>query len=232
MKTVRRLDGSGVRRFGGSRFGCLVAGLVLLTAHHSPLSAQSVTIYNDGRVLVRRTVPLDLAKGESTQKVALGPADPSTIFSTDSLVSILAANYDGATDYGSVLRRAVGRKLLFRNGKDTVSATVLGVDPERYKLPDGTVTFSAPGVALFPEELVVIDPVVNLSLKSAQARKGLGLGYFTGGASWQASYQVVLGSANARVNGMAVDRLRYPEPQGCRSAVARRQRRAGVRGRT
>lgn len=180
------------------------AVLALAIAARSPLSAQSATIYNDGRVLVRRTIPVDIAKGESWQRVALGAADPSSIFSTDSSITILSANYDGAVDYQSVLRRAVGRKLLFRSGKDTVSATVLGVDPERYRLPDGSISFSMPGTPQFPEELVVIDPVVNFGLRSSQSRKGLPLGYFTGGASWQASYIVQLGSGTARVTGMAV----------------------------
>jgi len=194
-----------VRMLAGSLFRAVATGLVIpLTAHFSPLTAQSITIYNDGRVLVRRSVTADIPKGESSQKVSLGQVDPSSIFSTDSLITILAASYDGGTDYQSVLRRSIGRKLLFRSGKDTVSATVLGVDPERYRMADGTVAFSPPGVPLFPEELVVVDPVVNLGLKSSQSRKALPLGYFTGGASWQASYQVLLGSGTARVTGMAV----------------------------
>ena len=195
-----------VRMLTGSLFRAVATGLVMLplTAHFSPLTAQSITIYNDGRVLVRRSVTADIPKGESSQKVSLGQVDPSSIFSTDSLITILAASYDGGTDYQSVLRRSIGRKLLFRSGKDTVSATVLGVDPERYRMADGTVAFSPPGVPLFPEELVVVDPVVNLGLKSSQSRKALPLGYFTGGASWQASYQVLLGSGTARVTGMAV----------------------------
>ena len=195
-----------VRMLAGSLFRAVATGLVMLplTAHFSPLTAQSITIYNDGRVLVRRSVTADIPKGESSQKVSLGQVDPSSIFSTDSLITILAASYDGGTDYQSVLRRSIGRKLLFRSGKDTVSATVLGVDPERYRMADGTVAFSPPGVPLFPEELVVVDPVVNLGLKSSQSRKALPLGFFTGGASWQASYQVLLGSGTARVTGMAV----------------------------
>jgi hypothetical protein len=178
-----------------------------LTAYRSALSAQdgaSVTIYNDGRVLVRRTFPLDLPRGSSDQKVSLGVADPGSIFSTDSSVSLLGVSYDAATDLASVLRRSVGRTLTFRSGKETVSATLLGVDPERYKLADGSVTFSRPGEPQFPEELVVIDPAATLSLKSLSPRKGVGLGYFTGGASWQASYHVLLGDKAARVSGWAV----------------------------
>jgi hypothetical protein len=50
----------------------------------------------------------------------------------------------------------------------------------------------------------VAEPAANLSVRSAQAVDKLRLGDFTGGASWQASYQVVLGRADARVTGMAV----------------------------
>jgi hypothetical protein len=43
-----------------------------------------------------------------------------------------------------------------------------------------------------------------VSMRSGSAKDQLRLGYFTTGASWQASYQVVLGRGNARVTGMAV----------------------------
>jgi len=184
----------------------LAIGLALapLTAYRSTLTAQtSLTIYNDGRVLVRRTVTVEVPKGSSTQWVMLGQLDPSTLFSLDTTVAITGSSYDPASDYAGALRRAVGRKLVFRSGKDTVTATVLSVAPEAYKLPDGSITFSAPGQPLFPADLVSIDPVINLSLEAQQARKDLRLGYFSGGAQWQASYQVVLG-AQARISGEAV----------------------------
>src|SRR6476646_5916586 len=50
--------------------------------------ATSLTIYNDGRVLVRRTVALAVPKGTSEQRLALGPLDPSTLFALDSGVAI------------------------------------------------------------------------------------------------------------------------------------------------
>jgi hypothetical protein len=186
-----------------------------LTAHRSPLTAQtptSLTIYNDGRVLVRRTVPVEVPKGTSSQRLALGALDPSTIFSLDSAVTISAATYDGAVDYQSVLRRSLGRTLVFRTGKeskDTVSAVVIGVDPERYRLANGTVSFQVPGAPLFPADLVVIDPTTTLALRTAAPRNNLRLGYFTGGAQWQASYQLLLGHGNgtsgsAQLTGAAV----------------------------
>ena len=44
-----------------------------------------------GRVLVRRSVPVELKQGESVVPVALGQVDPATVFSLDSLVTILGS---------------------------------------------------------------------------------------------------------------------------------------------
>ena len=172
------------------------------------MAQQSLTIYQDGRVLVRRTFPVAVPRGESSQRVEVGPINASSLFALDPGVSIVTASFDGAVDEMSVLRRAVGRELKFmvpREGAraDTVSATVIGVDPLRLRLADGSVTFSAPGRALYPADLVVVDPALTLSLVSQQARQQLGLGYFTQGASWQAAYSVVLGKGTARVTGNA-----------------------------
>ena len=208
-----------------------VAGLLLLLAAATAASAAaqtSLTIYNDGRVLVRRTVPLTVPKGRSTQRATLGPLDPASIFSLDSTVTITGLAYDGAVDEASVLRRSVGRRLVFRlpESKDTVSALVLGVDPLRLRLPDGRVAFSPPGAALYPGDVVVADPTASLTLESARAQDRLRLGYFTGGASWRASYQVVLGTAAARVTGSAV-----LESQALRAEDAEVQLLAGAVGR-
>ena len=187
-------------------FGSLAT---LLMAQAPP---PSLTIYNDGRVLVRRSVPEQVPRGVSTHRMELGALDLSTLFSLDPMVMITGASYDGATDMQSVLRRSIGRRLTFRRGSvtDTVSAKVLAVDPERYEMPDGTVTFAMPGTPQFPRDLVVVRPVVRLNVDSRRNRDQLNLGYFTSGGSWQASYQVILASEDARVHGsavVAVDRL-------------------------
>jgi hypothetical protein len=174
----------------------------------SPLHAQtSLTIYNDGRVLVRRTLATNIPKGSSTQRLVLGALDPGSIFSLDSSIDLQRVSYDGAVDEVSVLRRSVGKRIVFRlsDPRDTVSALVLGVDPLRLQLPDGRVSFTAPGLAVYPSDVVVVDPSVTLGMRSARAQDQIRLGYFTSGASWQASYQVVLSPRqDARVTGMAV----------------------------
>jgi hypothetical protein len=173
----------------------------------SPLQAQtSLTIYNDGRVLVRRSVSATIPKGSSSQRLTLGALDPATLFSLDPSVDLQRVSYDGAVDEASVLRRSVGKRLVFRlsDPRDTVSALVLGVDPLRLQLPDGRISFTAPGLAVYPSDVVVVEPTVSLAVRSARAQDQLKLGYFTSGASWQASYQVVLGRDDARISGMAV----------------------------
>jgi hypothetical protein len=184
----------------------LTALLLSLAALGTPLTGQtSVTIYNDGRTLVRWTVPIDLVKGQTQQAAVVGPADPGSIFSLDPDITIVSGAYDAGVDEGSVLRRAVGRRMTFRTGKDTLSATILSVDPVRYQLADGTISFLSPGVAQYPADLVTVDPRYEMTISSARPRRGLPLGYFTSGAAWSSSYQVILGAAgSARVIGQAV----------------------------
>jgi hypothetical protein len=157
-------------------------------------------------VLVRRTVPLNLPKGNSTQRLTLGAFDPGTLFSLDSTIVLDRVSYDGAVDEASVLRRSVGKRLVFRltEPRDTVSALVLGVDPLRLQLPDGRISFTPPGLALYPSDVVVVEPSATVRVRSPEAKDQLRVGYFTTGATWQASYQVVLGRSDARVTGMAV----------------------------
>ncbi len=185
----------------------LAAAAILALTVSAPLSAQtSLTIYNDGRVLVRRSLPVAVPKGNSTQRVPVGALDPASVFSLDSGVTITGLRYDGAVDEVSALRRSVGKRIVFRlpESKDTLSALVLGVDPLRLQLPDGRIAFTAPGAALYPADVVVADPTATLDLRSARAQDKLRLGYFTGGASWRASYQVMLGASDGRVTGAAV----------------------------
>ena len=185
----------------------LAATAALVTAAAGAAEAQaSLTLYNDGRVLVRREFPLEVRRGDGQYSVPLGYVDPGSIFALDADVQVTAGRYDVGTDFDSALRRAVGRKLTFRNGKDSVVAEVLGVSPGRYRMPDGSITFSMPGTPQFPAELVTIDPSFSFTAQSAQARRSLRLGYFTEGGGWSASYQAVLDpkATTARISGTAV----------------------------
>lgn len=186
----------------------LLLAAVTLCAH--PLAAQTgLTIYNDGRVLVRRTLPLAIGSGVSSHSLSLGLLDPSSLFALDSGVAVVGSSYDESVDEVNTMRRAVGTTLKFLTGReragvpDTVTATVLGVNPERFRLSNGQVVFNRPGVPLYPAELVLIDPTLSVALRSTRSWPSLRVGYFTGGASWNADYSVVLGRGTARITGQA-----------------------------
>ncbi len=188
----------------------LLLGVAALI-HARPAGAQTgVTIYNDGRVLVRRTLSVAVPKGTSQQRVELGPIDPSSLVSLDQGVTINRALFDAAEDENAVLRRLVGRKLGVERGKmgggtETYQVTLLGVDPARFLMPDGTVAFGSPGGALrYPADAVSTAQAATLTLTSATGRKDLPLGWFTDGAQWRASYAVILGAKEARITGEAV----------------------------
>ncbi|HEV8195905.1 MAG TPA: hypothetical protein VGP87_04620, partial [Gemmatimonadales bacterium] len=81
---------------------------LLLAAAPIPLAAQTgLTIYNDGRVLVRRTLAEALAAGVSTHRLSLGLLDPNSVFALDSGVAIVGSSYDASVDEENTMRRAV-----------------------------------------------------------------------------------------------------------------------------
>ena len=186
----------------------LVLGAVLAFSAELLTAQQSLTIYSDGRILMRSTVPSRVPSGTSTHRVAAGFLDAGSVFSLDSAIAIMGASYDEAVNEANTLRRAIGRKLVFetyvQNGvMQTVEAEVLGVEPELFKLADGTLSFQRPGRARYPADLVLVAPTLSLSVRSTGERDGLRLGWFTDGGGWNANYAVVLGRGTARVSGQA-----------------------------
>jgi hypothetical protein len=171
-----------------------------------PLAGQtSLSIYSDGRVVVRRTLAQPLDKGRNTLIVALDGLDPATLFSPDSAVSLVSATLRPASERAAALGNAVGQTLAFVRGKgDTVRATVVRVEPPQYRLSDGRLLLSEPGEPLFPAELVRTAPQSTIALEATRARPRTELAYVTDGAAhWEASYQVVLLAGRAQVSGSA-----------------------------
>src|SRR3989454_7367626 len=93
----------------------VAAFLVLaMAAGFMPLGGQtSLSIYSDGRVVVRRTLPQTLSKGRSTLALKLEGLDPATLFSADTSVTLLSALLRPPTDRQAALQRAVGQTLAF-----------------------------------------------------------------------------------------------------------------------
>ena len=169
------------------------------------------TFYQDGRVLARRTFPGAVPAGASTRAVDLGQVDLGTVTSLDPAIRLTGGSLLPAADVQAALRRAVGKELRFAREKDTVRATVLGTEPVRVRLADGSVLFGLPGTPLFPAELAGGDAALTLSLNATSRRDALPLAWYAQGGGWGASYTVVLGGSaagrlggSARVSGVAV----------------------------
>src|SRR6266576_2133146 len=176
-----------------------------LIALAAPLVAQtSLSIYRDGRVVVRRTFPQALQQGRNAVALRLEGLDPATLFSTDTSVSVNSATVRYPSTSSDVLARAAGQTLLFVKAKgDTVRATVVRADPPQYKLPDGRMLLSPPGEPLFPAELVRTTPEAQLVLDASRARQRTDIAYLAQGVTWEALYQVIVTGARGQVSGTA-----------------------------
>jgi hypothetical protein len=178
---------------------------VVLALVGGPLAAQtSLSIYRDGRVVVRRTLPQALQQGRNTLTLRLEALDPATLFSTDTSVSVASATVRYASTANEALARAIGQTMSFVRSKgDTIRATVVRVDPPQYKLPDGRLLLGLPGEPLFPAELVRTSPEAQVVLDASRARQRTDLAYVAQGVTWEALYQVIVTGNRAQISGTA-----------------------------
>jgi hypothetical protein len=175
----------------------ILAGL-LAAVPATSVGQTSLSIYSDGRVVVRKTLPQGLQKGRNLLTLQIDGLDPATLFSPDSSVTVTSATVRYPSAQNDALARAVGQTLAFVRGKgDTLRATVVRVDPPQYRLADGRLLLSPPGEPLFPPELVRTAPEAWLSLDAARGRPNTQLAYVTQGVTWEATYQAVIGAAGA-----------------------------------
>jgi hypothetical protein len=181
--------------------GFVLGGLALCPT--TLVGQTSVSIYSDGRVVVRRTLSQALQKGRNLLTLQIDGLDPATLFSPDTAVTVTSATvrYPSTTD--DALRRAVGQTLLFaptsgldESSRDSTRATVLRADPPQFRLADGRILLFIPGQPLFPQELVRSSTDVSLDLDASRGRPNTQLGYVAQGVRWEATYQAVIG-ANA-----------------------------------
>jgi hypothetical protein len=171
----------------------------------TPLAAQtSLSIYRDGRVVVRRTLPQALQQGRNSLTLRLEALDPATLFSPDTAVSVSSATVRYPSTSADALAGAIGQTLSFVRSKgDTIRATVVRADPPQFKLSDGRLLLGLPGEPLFPGELVRTSPEAQVVLDASRARQRTEIAYVTQGVTWEALYQVILTGARAQVNGTA-----------------------------
>ena len=184
--------------------------VLAITAGVMPLAGQtSLSIYSDGRVVVRRTLPQSLQKGRNTLTLKVEGLDGATLFSPDTAVAVVSAIVRPPTDHNAALAAAAGQTLSFvqprvGGGADTVRATVVRSSPPQYRLSDGRYLLSSPGEPLFPAELVRTAVEATIALEATQSRPRTELAFVADGAArWEAVYQVVLLGAKCQVSGAA-----------------------------
>lgn len=184
----------------GTRTGALGIVLAALALCPVALEAQtSLSIYSDGRVVVRRTLPEALQKGANHLTLRIEGLDPATLFCPDTAVAVTGAIVRPPSSPADALAGAAGRTLNFVRGKgDTIRATVIRVDPPQYRLADGRLLLSSPGEPVFPAELVRTAPEVALTLVASRARPATQLAYIAQGVKWEATYQAILSPDGSR----------------------------------
>lgn len=182
---------------------CGAAGLSFLLASGLPAQT-SLSIYRDGRVVVRRTLPQALQQGRNALTLRLEALDPATLFSTDTSVSITSATVRYPSTATDALANAVGQTLSFVRAKgDTIRATVVRAEPPQFRLSDGRLLLGLPGEPLFPAELVRTSPEAQLLLDASRSRQRTDIAYVAQGMTWEALYQVIVTGARAQVSGTA-----------------------------
>jgi hypothetical protein len=186
---------------------CVVSGAwgVVAMLVCSPLAGQtSLSIYRDGRVVVRQSLPQALQRGRNALTLRLEGLDPATLFSSDTSVNVVSAEVRYPSTRDDALARSVGRTLSFSRGTgDTVKATVIRVTPPQYRVGDGRLLLESPGEPLFPAELVRTGPEAAVVVDAARARPRTELAYVTQGVTWEALYQVILIGVRCQVSGTA-----------------------------
>jgi len=180
---------------------CAVAAMLIAG---SASGQTSLSIYRDGRVVVRQSLPQALQRGRNAVTLKLEGLDPATLFSPDTAVAVTSAIVRYPSGKDAALANAVGQTLSFVRAKgDTIRATVVRAEPPQYRLTDGRLLLELPGEPLFPAELVRTGPEAAIVLDASRARPRTELAYVTQGVSWEALYQVILTGVRCQVSGSA-----------------------------
>ncbi len=187
--------------------------LAVLMLFASPLAAQEtgLTIYQDGSVLVRRTLAQAVNRlTPFTMDLAAQAVEPGSFVVLDDGVTLRSVRILNVAGADAALRRSVGRDIDFRvQLRDTsyfVRGRLLSVEPFAVRI-DGRVLYQMPGQPAFPDSLVQLTPRAEIAVASERPLQNLRIGYLTNGLSWRAQLNVVVprvGGGPATVTGLAV----------------------------
>jgi hypothetical protein len=190
----------------------LWAAVLVLAGAAVPAAAQetSLTIYQDGRVMVRRALPFAVPRGTTTFAVDLGGrgADVTSLVALDEGVEVRGVRYFSATGVDGSLRRALGRDIDFQLPGDSlrfVRGTVLSLDPPAFRV-QGRVLYDMPGRPAFPDSLVQTAPRAELTVEATRPARTLRVAYLAQGLSWHAGYTLIApasGNGRGAVTGAA-----------------------------
>jgi len=212
---ARRQGPRCVSRFGRriTRLAGACAALVLVSAGVVRAQETSLTIYQSGRVLVRRTFPVAVPRGSSTLEVGLGApnVDPGTLVALDSGVEVRGVTVTAGTGLEAALRRAVGGPIEFMVERGDslrfVRGTLLSLDPQAVRV-EGRVLYTFPGTPALPDSVVSLQPQVSVTVEASRPRSALRLAYQVDGLQWRAAYALVVphglrGPATGAMTGLA-----------------------------
>lgn len=178
-----------------------------VSAQDSP----SVTLFSNGRTLVRRMVPVSLPAGISTHPIEFGLFDPSSFAVLEPGVMLERLTFDAQFNEDAILRRSIGDTFDISLGwdKQVISGKLLGINPERWELIHnvsdglrGGIVFGRPGQIIWRDGQVPTGPVADAVFNAERARNSVRVMYEAMGGNWSANYRLFLGS-NARFEGNA-----------------------------
>lgn len=179
------------------RLAGVLGAVALLGAGALRAQETSLTIYQDGRVLVRRTLPVQVPVGTDTFSFGMTArsADLGTLVALDDGVELRSVKVEAATDQDAALRRAVGTELDFMMSRgDTVRfirGTLLSADPPIVRI-EGRLMFAFPGTPAFQFAAPRLAAGVEMTVVATRPHDALRIAFQAAGLQWRAAYSLVL----------------------------------------
>jgi len=175
------------------------------------LGPLTITIYDDGRALVRQQSAIDLRNGQNTWSLApvAMTLDPSTVqlrtIEPGPGFRILEQTaLAGATDSYSLMEQAIGQQVRVKDGKYTLSGKLLAVEPEGVVIAGDHEIYVHPvGELVLPMagDAPSLQPDVSWVLDADQAGQAkVEASYVAEGLGWSADYAVVLGDSDRQLS--------------------------------